>query len=858
MRFHYELNNKDELELRASGISTLYCPLSFKVDQVFTDLPSKPPPSISRHPSPASSASSCTLKDESEVEDRSTNEYGFYHDGEKKVKRVRREREIGTQRSRPYALDSHNFSSLIGRDKVSTAFEHLKGGPSTLEVNGGFNTRKRQRSSNSKEIVPGEIGSGSERGSERDLDRTDRHTSSRQAFDLDIQQYMHEHQQQKIEDGKVLIDIDALEEELEEEINNAEIQANRPISQPRRNIPARNVPVALPWIKVDSVRCGDSTLKAGKTVELQGGHFLLIADVLKNLKTDVFKLRGWQLKRCSSFKGQFRRALNELSFVYEVEMDDPRPAEEQSRVDIGLDHVVRVRELIRTNYLYPAPQPFDPISNDQAVNEKWAREHDRLVVRWKHTTQYANRAERLRVLTYPLNIQETRIETLTEAECSEGYHLDPTVTRYLWRGETVLGGSGVKEGTTNHRRSGLSEHRKQSFQGGKLAALEFCPICGDSFPEVEVLFQHFQENHQKHLNYSQDRRRHEPSSSSKAQSSSAKPRNNRHGKGSIGVIGGRLASGLRLDSDTQSQRYTYGDTCTTRGAALAGLQVIWGLDVDSNSSQTWRKNFPHAKHFEMWSWDFVALPDDLKQLLVDILHLSPPCQVWSPVHVVPGKNDEQNFSSLFACEELIKKARPRIITLEQTFGILHPKFSQAFNSLIQMFTFHGYSVSWRLVELQRLGLAQRRRRLVIFAAGPGETLPKFPRYTHSDHPGSGLKPYTSVESVLADIPRHAANHDVNDMLARGTLKAPWDASGIVTCITCNGGGRGHPSGLRNFTCRELASLQCFPHTHVFYGGAIRKQIGNAVPPLVANILFREIVKHLEKTDGVVRQVHVLD
>jgi DNA (cytosine-5)-methyltransferase 1 len=140
------------------------------------------------------------------------------------------------------------------------------------------------------------------------------------------------------------------------------------------------------------------------------------------------------------------------------------------------------------------------------------------------------------------------------------------------------------------------------------------------------------------------------------------------------------------------------------------------LDCDRNSGLTWRHNFPDADHFEMWSHEFVTLPEHLQRFIVDILHMSPPCQVFSPVHTHEGKNDEQNFASLFACEEIIKKTHPRMITLEQTFGILHPKFQQAFHSLIQMFTSLGFSISWRTVEFQRYGLPQRRRRLVILAA----------------------------------------------------------------------------------------------------------------------------------------------
>lgn len=149
---------------------------------------------------------------------------------------------------------------------------------------------------------------------------------------------------------------------------------------------------------------------------------------------------------------------------------------------------------------------------------------------------------------------------------------------------------------------------------------------------------------------------------------------------------------------------------------MAGLLVLWGLDKDGNSGKTWRSYFPTAKHYEMWADEFVALDEPSIHLITDVLHLSPPCQVWSPVHTRPGQDHKQNFSSLFACEEVLKKARPRIVTLEQTFGILHPKFTQAFDALIQMFTFHEYSISWQLVELQRWGLPQRRRRLIILAA----------------------------------------------------------------------------------------------------------------------------------------------
>jgi DNA (cytosine-5)-methyltransferase 1 len=149
---------------------------------------------------------------------------------------------------------------------------------------------------------------------------------------------------------------------------------------------------------------------------------------------------------------------------------------------------------------------------------------------------------------------------------------------------------------------------------------------------------------------------------------------------------------------------------------MAKLNVQWGFDFDNNAGQTWKHNFRNSRFFEQWADEFIAFPHENKSILVDILHLSPPCQVFSPIKVHEGKNDETNFASLFAVQELIEKVKPRMVTLEQTFGILHNKHKAAFHALIRMFTDHGFSVSWQVVDFHHWGLAQRRKRLIIVAA----------------------------------------------------------------------------------------------------------------------------------------------
>lgn len=259
---------------------------------------------------------------------------------------------------------------------------------------------------------------------------------------------------------------------------------------------------------------------------------------------------------------------------------------------------------------------------------------------------------------------------------------------------------------------------------------------------------------------------------------------------------------------------------------------------------------------------------------VDIAHISPPCQFFSPNHTQARgtPNDEKNFAASFCVKELLGKIRPRFVTSEQTFGILHAQFSQSFNVFLSQFTDFGYSITWRVVRFHQYGLPQRRRRLLLMAAAPGETLPDWPAYTHSDDPSQSLKPFTTVNKILRDVRRHALYHD--EQVAKATAYAEtrirkgrrmypvWDASKPYSYTICTAGAvnektkeqLGYPDGRRNLTSSELAALQGVPPTYILpyllppNMTNVRKIVGNMFPPTIAQILLTTVRKHLEVTD----------
>ncbi|KAL8998475.1 MAG: hypothetical protein Q9169_002512 [Polycauliona sp. 2 TL-2023] len=296
----------------------------------------------------------------------------------------------------------------------------------------------------------------------------------------------------------------------------------------------------------------------------------------------------------------------------------------------------------------------------------------------------------------------------------------------------------------------------------------------------------------------------------------------------------------------RSKRYTFGDAFCgaggcSRGAKLAGLRVAWGFDFDPAAIDSYAKNFFGARCEATPADIFVSVLDD--DFCVDVLHLSPPCQPYSPAHTRSGRNDEMNEATFFAGGEIIKKSKPRVVTLENTFGLAQ-RWPEWMDALVRFFTALGFSVRWRVLNLAYYGCPQARKRLVVMAACPGETLPGFPPPTH----GPGLLPLATVNDAIQRIPRGCPNHDPSGAPRRNLF--PYNADlPLKNCITTGRSLDTHPSGRRGITDRELACLQSFPLWHKFGRIGVKKQIGNAVPPVFAEILLSHIRRCLEEADG---------
>jgi DNA (cytosine-5)-methyltransferase 1 len=174
---------------------------------------------------------------------------------------------------------------------------------------------------------------------------------------------------------------------------------------------------------------------------------------------------------------------------------------------------------------------------------------------------------------------------------------------------------------------------------------------------------------------------------------------------------------------SKTSHYTFGDAfCgaggASRGALDAGLFVKWGFDKDNQAIQSYYLNFSPSGtdcHEESVDVFYRRVKDDPP--MVEVLHVSPPCQPFSHAHTIPSlEKDETNQAAMFSVWSLIETIKPRIVTLEETDGLV-TRHKDWFSALISSFICHGYSVRWTTLRCEKYGVPQMRKRLVIVAAG---------------------------------------------------------------------------------------------------------------------------------------------
>ena len=333
------------------------------------------------------------------------------------------------------------------------------------------------------------------------------------------------------------------------------------------------------------------------------------------------------------------------------------------------------------------------------------------------------------------------------------------------------------------------------------------------------------------------------------------------------------------------------------GFQAAGMDVVFALDCDPEAKQTYMGNFPEA-HFELA--DIRTVGAEQVQRRVDATGSSPvlfsgcaPCQPFTKQNTThPDADDDDRVPLLLRFADLVEACLPDLVFVENVPGLQHfDRTSQPFSSFLKRLAVCRYLVDFRSIRLMKYGVPQSRRRLVLVASRHGEIT--LPPETHG--PSTPNHDYESVRNWIGHLPpigageEHPAvpNHRAAGLSALNVkrikatpeggghrdwpdkLKLPchkdfagytdvygrmsWDApaSGLTTrCISYSNGRFGHPEQDRAISVREAACLQTFPEEFKFKGAlsSMARQIGNAVPVRLAEVVGRHFQDHLNRPE----------
>ena len=333
------------------------------------------------------------------------------------------------------------------------------------------------------------------------------------------------------------------------------------------------------------------------------------------------------------------------------------------------------------------------------------------------------------------------------------------------------------------------------------------------------------------------------------------------------------------------------------GFVMAGFDVVLANEYDESIAKSYELNHPNTK---MICADIrtLTIEETFAEYLgkIDVVIGGPPCQGFSQKGQRKTINDERNFLFKYFVA-VVNYLHPRYFVMENVPNLLTAENGYFKKELVDLFRANGYAVETATLNAAEYGVPQNRRRAVIIGKR-GESILAMPSPNRhavliwdaiSDlaylDSGEGIEcdsyrypPQSEYQKVLRICSEKLYNHKVTrhsdlaierlkmippnsgkevlpeEHLTKSIYSGTWTRMGqdelsvtITTRFDTPSSGKfTHPYLHRAITVREAARIQSFPDTFRFIGtkGSQMKQVGNAVPPLLAKAIASVIMEDI--------------
>lgn len=329
------------------------------------------------------------------------------------------------------------------------------------------------------------------------------------------------------------------------------------------------------------------------------------------------------------------------------------------------------------------------------------------------------------------------------------------------------------------------------------------------------------------------------------------------------------------------------------GFEQAGFNILLGIDNDSTALKVFEKSHNNAKSI---CGDITKISyNDIKQIIgnskIDIIIGGPPCQGMSLSG--PRKFDDPRNRLYLSYIRLVSEIKPIAFVIENVPGLVSLFDGQIKDNIINRLTALGYNVNYRILCASDYGVPQSRKRVVFVGLKSKKfdfnTIIKREVVT-CEMALSDLPPLT--ETLGSDPSQYATppNNEYQRLMRSRSFEVrnhiaachSQKVKDIISLVPDGGNYKDLPEDLqktRNFhvawtrfrsdkpaptidtghrhhfhykynrvpTVRECARLQSFPDDFIFQGNKTQqfRQVGNAVPPLMAKAIAEALIKYLE-------------